>query len=215
MISAAAFGAVNAGLGLATSTIDIIRGHRMAKQAKEDLKNLKRPMMQVPQAQRQQVELYRQAMTGGMPGQQAAQYMMDRQNQMAMANAAGAATSSQDLLSVATALGEQGQTNQLALAEKAADFQSNAMSQYASGLGQLAQTQQEMFLTNQMDPFREKQAIYQANLQRGQGLRDQGFKGIGDTIGQSMPYFSAGGDNGKAGSSWERFRAMYGTPMTS
>jgi len=109
MISAAAFGAVNAGLGLATSTIDIIRGQRMAKQAKEDLKNLKRPMMQVPQAQRQQVELYRQAMTGGMPGQQA----------------------------------------------------------------------------------------------------------IGDTIGQSMPYLAAGGDNGVAGSSWERFRAMYGTPMTS
>ena len=202
MMGPAALGAVTGAVGVGLSVFDIIRGERMRREAEKNLKNLKRPMMEVPQAQKQQMELYRQMMTGGMPGQQAAQYAMDLQAQRAYGNASRAATSSQDLLGVATNLGEQQQLAQLGLAKDAADYQTTAMNQYATGLGQLAQTQQEMFNVNQMQPYQLKYQTYTNNLQQGRDLVSSGIQGIGGTLGASMPYFAAG-------KSWEDFRAMY------
>lgn len=204
-------GLVMAGVGSALSIADIVRGERMRKRAEENIRNLKRPMMQVPEAQRQQMELYRQMMTGGMPGQQTAQYMMDLQAQRAYGNASRAATSSQDLLGVATNIGQQQQLAQLGLAKEAADYQTTATNQYATGLGQLAQTQQEMFNVNQMQPYQLKYQTYANNLQQGRDLTSAGMQGIGSSIGGAMPFIAAGsGDD-----SWARYAAMFGNgPIT-
>jgi hypothetical protein len=211
MIGALGAGLIMGGVGSALSIVDIIRGERMRKRAEENLKNLKRPMMEVPQAQRQQMELYRQMATQGMPGQQAAQNMMDLQAQRAYGNASRAATSSQDLLGVATNLGEQQQINQLDLAGRAADYQTNAMNQYASGLGNLAQTQQNMFNVNQMQPYQLKYETYANNIQQGRELVGSGMQGIGSSIGAATPFIAAGGGE----DSWKRYAAMFGNgPIT-
>ena len=199
-------GLITGGIGVGLSAIDIIRGERMRKENEKNLRNLKRPMMEVPEAQRQQMELYRRMTTQGMPGQQAAQNMMDLQAQRAYGNASRAATSSQDLLGVATNLGEQQQMNQLDLAGRAADYQSTAMNQYASGLGNLAQTQQEMFMMNKFQPFQEKRQQYQQNIQQGRELVSSGMQGIGSAIGGAMPLLAAGTGT----DSWEKFSQMYG-----
>jgi hypothetical protein len=205
-MTAAGMGLITGGIGVGLSAIDIIRGERMRKENEKNLRNLKRPMMEVPEAQRQQMELYRRMTTQGMPGQQAAQNMMDLQAQRAYGNASRAATSSQDLLGVATNLGEQQQMNQLDLAGRAADYQSTAMNQYASGLGNLAQTQQEMFMMNKFQPFQEKRQQYQQNIQQGRELVSSGMQGIGSAIGGAMPLLAAGTGT----DSWEKFSQMYG-----
>jgi hypothetical protein len=212
MISALGAGLIMGGVGSALSIVDIIRGERMRKRAEENLRNLKRPMMQVPQAKQQQMELYRQMATQGMFGQRAAQSMMDLQAQRAYGNASRAATSSQDLLGVATNLGEQQQINQLDLAGRAADYQTTATNQYASGLGNLAQTQQDMFNVNQMQPYQLKYQTNANNIQQGRELVGNGMQGIGSSIGGAMPFMAAGGGT----DSWAKYAAMFGNgPVTT
>lgn len=211
MISAAGFGAVTGAIGLGLSAVDIIRGNRMRKKAEQDLKNLKRPMMGVTDAQAQQVALGQQMATQNMAGYDIAQNQIQTQAAQTLANVNAGAQSSADLMAAATNVGMNNTNAMNELAMQNAQSKREGMLNYQEQLGGLAQTQQAMFQANQMDPFREKQATYQANLERGQGLTDAGIKGIGDTIGQSMPYLAAG--RGKL-SSWENFRAMYGTPTT-
>lgn len=205
-MSAGAVGAVTGGIGVGLSVIDMIRGNRMRKKAEQDLKNLKRPMMGVTNAQQRQVGLAEQMATQNMPGYGIAQNQVQTQSAQALANANAGAMSSADLMSAATTLG-QNSTNALNnLAMQNAESKTQGMLNLQDTLGGLDETQKAMFQANQMDPFREKQATYNANLERGRGLIDSGMAGIGESIGQSMPMLSAGfGDK-----SWENFRAMYG-----
>lgn len=212
MISALGTGLIMGGVGSALSIVDIIRGERMRKRAEENLRNLKRPMMEVPEAQKQQMELYRQMVTGGMPGQQSVQSMMDLQAQRAYGNASRAASSSQDLLGAATNIGQQQQMAQLDLNRQAADYQFEANRQYAAGLGGLAQTQQEMFNVNQMQPYQLKFQTNTDNIQQGRQLVGSGMQGIGSSIGQAMPFIAAGGGD----DSWARYASMFGSgPITT
>ena len=212
MMSAAAFGAVQGAVGVGLSAVDIIRGNRMAKKAEQDLKNLKRPMMGVTNAQQRQVGLAEQMATQNMPGYGIAQNQVQTQSAQALANANAGAMSSADLMSAATTLG-QNSTNALNnLAMQNAESKTQGMLNLQDTLGGLDETQKAMFQANQMDPFIEKQAILNANLERGRSLTDQGMQGIGNSIGQSMPYLAAG--RGKF-SSWENFRSMYGNPTTA
>jgi hypothetical protein len=212
MMSAAAFGAVTGGIGVGLSVIDMIRGNRMAKKAEQDLKNLNRPMMGVTQAQSRQVGLAEQMANQNMPGYSIAQNQIQNQTAQTLANVNAGATSSADLMSAATTVG-MNNTNALNnLAMQNEEQKRQGMLNLQDTLGGLDETQKAMFEANQMVPFREKQAVLNANRERGQGLVDQGMQGIGNSIGQSMPYLSAGG--GKF-SSWENFRSMYGSPTTT
>ena len=211
-MSAAAFGAVTGGIGVGLSVIDMIRGNRMAKKAEQDLKNLNRPMMGVTQAQSRQVGLAEQMANQNMPGYSIAQNQIQNQTAQTLANVNAGATSSADLMSAATTVG-MNNTNALNdLAMQNEEQKRQGMLNLQDTLGGLDETQKAMFEANQMVPFREKQAVLNANRERGQGLVDQGMQGIGNSIGQSMPYLSAGG--GKF-SSWENFRSMYGSPTTT
>jgi len=206
MISAGAVGAATGVIGIGLSAIDIIRGERMRKENEKNLKNLKRPMMEVTQGQQQQVELGRQMANQDMPGYQLAQQQMGLNMQQSFGNASRAATNSNDLLSFATQ-GMESQQGALAnLAMQNAQSRRQGMLNYQDQLGGLGETQQEMFMMNKFNPFQEKRQQYQQNMQQGGELVRQGMAGIGGVVGGATPMMSAGfGDD-----SWEKFRAMYG-----
>jgi NAD(P)H-dependent flavin oxidoreductase YrpB (nitropropane dioxygenase family) len=196
------FGAITGGIGIGLSAIDIIRGNKMRKEAEQNLKNLNRPMMQVPEAQMQQVALARMMSNQGMPGYQMALGNLGMQNSRAFGQASRAATSSQDLLSVATQLGESSQDQMSQLAMSNAEYQRSGMENYQSQLGNLAQTQQEMFNVNQMQPYQLKYQTYTNNLQQGRDMINSGMQGIGSSIGSAMPFIASG--HGAQG--WTNFK---------
>jgi len=195
-------GLITAGVGLTTSTIDMIRGNRMRKEAEKNLKDLKRPQMTVPEAQTQQLAIARMMANSGMPGYQMARANLELQNSRAFGQASRAATSSQDLLSVATQLGESSQDQLSQLAMSNAEYQRSGMENYQTQLGNLAETQKEMFSVNQLQPYQLKYQTYANNLQQGRDLVSTGLSGIGSTAGAAAPYIAAGND-------WDKFRAMY------
>lgn len=195
-------GLITGGIGVGLSAVDIIRGNKMRKEAEQNLKNLKRPMMQVPEAQMQQLALARMMSNQGMPGYQMALGNLGMQNSRAFGQASRAATSSQDLLSVATQLGESSQDQMSQLAMSNAEYQRAGMENYQQQLGLLAQTQQEMFNVNQMQPYQLKYQTYSNNLQQGRDMINSGIQGIGSSIGSVMPFISSGtGDQG-----WTNFK---------
>lgn len=195
-------GLITGGIGVGVSAVDIIRGNKMRKEAEQNLKNLNRPMMQVPKAQTQQVAMAQMMMNQGMPGYQMALNNMGLQNSRAFGQASRAATSSQDLLSVATQLGESSQDQMSQLAMTNAQYQRSGMENYQQQLGGLAQTQQEMFNVNQMQPYQLKYQTYTNNLQQGREMINAGMQGIGSSVGAAMPFISSGtGDQG-----WANFK---------
>jgi hypothetical protein len=195
-------GLITGGVGAALSAVDIIRGNRMRKQAEEDLRNLKRPMMTVPEAQIQQVELARMSATQDMPGYNLALQQQMLNTQQGLGNASRAATSSQDLLSVATAgmTGQQGALAQLAMQN--AQSQQQGMLNYQETLGGLAETQKTMFDVNQMQPYQLKYQTYSNNLQQGREMINSGIQGIGSSIGAAMPFMAAG----KGAQGWTNYK---------
>lgn len=198
-------GLITGGIGVGLSAVDIIRGERMRKRAEENLRNLKRPMMSVPQAQQQQVTLASQMATQGMPGYQMALNNLGIQNSRAYGQASRAATSSQDLLAVATQLGESSQDQMSQLAMSNAEYQRAGMLNYQQQLGGLADTQKEMFNVNQMQPYQLKYQTYTNNLMQGRELVNSGMQGLGSSIGAAMSYGAAGaGDEG-----WTNFKNMF------
>ena len=206
MIGPLGFGLVGLGVGAGLSTVDIIRGNRMRKRAEENLRNLKRPMMTIPEAQRAQVELARRSSLMNMPGYDVAIGQQQLALQQGLGNASRAATSSQDLLSAATS-GMMGQQDILAqFAIQNAQFRQQGMQDYQSALSGLAQTQQEMFNVNQMQPYALKYQTYNQNLQQGNQLMNQGIAGIGQSVGSSLPFIAAG--SGEEG--WANFNKMFG-----
>jgi hypothetical protein len=196
------FGLITGGIGVGLSAVDMIRGNRMRKRAEENLRNLKRPMMTVPEAQAQQVALARMGATQDMPGYNLALQQQQLNMQQGLGNASRAATSSQDLLSAATS-GMVGQQDILAqFAMQNAQSRQQGMQNYQEALGGLAQTQQAMFQTNQMQPYELKYQTYTNNLKEGRELINSGMQGIGSSIGSAMPFVASGTGN----FGWERYK---------
>jgi len=185
-------GLITGGIGVGLSAVDIIRGNRMRKRAEENLRNLKRPMMTVPEAQAQQVALAKMGAMQDMPGYNLAMQQQQLGMQQSLGNASRAATSSQDLLSVATG-GMAGQQDALAqLAIQNAQFKQEGMQNYQTALSGLAQTQQTMFDVNQMQPYALKYQTYSNNIQQGRDLVNSGMQGLGSSVGSAMPFVASG-----------------------
>lgn len=199
-------GLVTGAVGLATSAYDIFSGKKKEKAAKDALNNLRRPMMQVPEAQKQQLALYGQMMSQDLPGMRMAQQMMDLNSAKLGANALRVGNA-QSALSALTSLAEQQEVSGLQLAGQNAQYKERMAQQYAMGLGDLAQTQKEMFQINELQPYQQKYQQLSANLAAGQQQFSQGIGGIGSSIGNAMPFIGAG--SGAAG--WENMRAMFGS----
>ena len=114
-----------------------------------------------------------------MSGQAGMQAMMDLQAQRAYGNASRAATSSQDLLGVATALGEQGQENQLNLGIQAAqDYQARQQGLYGA-LGMMAGYKDKVTADRQQDWYERAERAAQM---KGAGLEN--LMGTAQSVGQ-------------------------------
>jgi hypothetical protein len=201
-------GLVTGAVGLIGGGIDMWQGKKKEKEARKQLENLKRPMMQVPEAQNQQLALYSQMMSQDLPGMRMAQQAMDLNTAKLGANALRVGNS-QDALSALTSLAEQQEVSGMQLAIQNAQYKERMAQQYAMGLGNLALTQKEMFQINQLQPYMQKYQQLSANMAAGQQQFAQGLGGIGSSFSGAAPMIGAG--SGAAG--WENMRAMYGTAV--
>lgn len=203
-------GSAIGGIGLVTSAIDIFSGKKKEKEAREQLKNLKRPMMETPQALLDKLSFYKNMTTGNMPGYQNLQNIAD----MNLAAGGGAisrgAQGSQDFMAAMQNLYGQNmmqqQQNAIKNSQFQQDFQNSQREGYASTLSDLARVQTEMFQVNQLQPYQQNYQQLSANMAAGQQQFAQGLGGIGSSIGNAMPFVGAG--SGAKG--WENLRAMYG-----
>jgi hypothetical protein len=104
-----------------------------------------------------------------MVGQDYMQYMMDLENAKTFGRASKAATSSQDLLGVATQLGEAGQENQLNLGVRAAQDYNQRQRDLAIALGTMAEYEDKVTADRQADWYERARA---AAAMRGAGLQN-------------------------------------------
>jgi len=163
-----------------------------AKKMQEELGD--RVNYEIPEeAERAYALAQRLASSQEMPGQAAMQAMMDLQAQKAYGNASRAAISSQDLLGVATALGEQGQENQLNLGIQAAqNYQQRQQALYGA-MQNMAGYQDKVTADRQRDWYERAEAAAQMKEGGLQNLMGAG-KGISQLGMMKMMYGGGGGD---------------------
>jgi hypothetical protein len=158
-----------------------IQGIKQTREGKEMQKNLgERPGYQIPdEAKRALALMQNLASSREMPGQASMQNMMDLQAQKAFGNASRAAMSSQDLLGVATNLGEQAQENQLNLGIQSAQNYQQRQQALQGALETMAGYQEKKRADEQQNWYEKAQA---AAAMRGAGMQNtlgalEGFTG--------------------------------------
>jgi hypothetical protein len=105
-----------------------------------------------------------------MAGQDQMQYMIDLENAKAFGRASKAATSSQDLLGVATQLGEAGQENQLTLGMKVAQDYGARQEALGRALANMATYEDKVTADRQADWYERAKA---AAAMKGAGLQNK------------------------------------------
>jgi hypothetical protein len=105
-----------------------------------------------------------------MAGQDQMQYMIDLENAKAFARASKAATSSQDLLGVATQLGERGQENQLSLGLKVAEDYGARQEALGRALADMAGYEENVIRDRQLDWYERARA---AAAMKGASMQNQ------------------------------------------
>ena len=181
-------------ISAAPALLQGIQGIKQTREGKEMQKNLgPRVNYEIPEEAKRALGLM-QGLAGSreMSGQAGMQAMMDLQAQKAYGNASRAATSSQDLLGVATALGEQGQENQLNLGIQAAqDYQARQQALYGA-LGTMAGYQERKTADRQQDWYERAQA---AAAMRGAGMQNT-LGAVQGLAGGAMQGLAMGADAG-------------------
>jgi hypothetical protein len=176
--------AIGLGLSAGSAIFQGVKGLQQTREAKEMQKNLgPRVNYQIPEEARKALALYQNmAVSRTMPGQQFMQDAIDMQQAKALGGATRAATSSQDLLSVATQLGEQGMEQQQQLGFEAAQSYNQRQQDYAGALGTMAGYQEKVNADKQQDWYERSAAareMREAGLQNTmgavQGLGEMGF----------------------------------------
>lgn len=174
-----------------------IQGIRQSSQAKDMQKKLgPRVNYQIPEEAKRALGLMENlAGSRDMPGQASMQSMMDLQSQKAFGNASRAATSSQDLLGVATSLGEQGQENQLNLGIKSAQNYQDRQQALSGALGTMAGFQDKVTADKQQDWYERANA---AQEMKGAGMENTlgAMQGLSSA---AMGGLQMGMDNGMLG----------------
>ncbi len=152
-----------------------------------------RPGYQIPEEAKRALALMQGlASSREMPGQAGMQAMMDLQAQKAFGNASRAATSSQDLLGVATNLGEQAQENQLNLGiQSAQNYQQRQQALYGA-LENMAGYQEKKRADEQQNWYEKAQA---AAAMRGAGMQNT-LGAVQGLAGGAMQGLAMGADAG-------------------
>jgi hypothetical protein len=188
--------AIGLGLSAGSAIFQGVKGLQQTREAKEMQKNLgPRVNYQIPEEARKALALYQNmAVSRTMPGQQFMQNAIDMQQAKALGGATRAATSSQDLLSVATQLGEQGMEQQQALGLQAAQDYNQRQQDYAGALGTMAGYQEKVTADKQQDWYERSAA---AREMREAGL--QNTMGAVQGLGQMGMMAAMGGFGGEPG----------------
>jgi len=162
-----------------TAASQLVKGRKMQKELGD------RVNYEIPEEAKKAYALAQGlASSREMAGQASMQAMMDLQAQKAYGNASRAATSSQDLLGVATALGEQGQENQLNLGIQAAqDYQQRQQNLYGA-MQNMAGYQEKVTADKQKDWYERAEAA--AQMKEGGMQNLMGAATSLGTMGMSM-----------------------------
>jgi len=192
---------------LAPALFQMGAGGKQRREAKEMQRNLgPRVNYQIPEEAKRALGISEElARPREMAGQTYMQYMMDLENAKNFGRASRAATSSQDLLGVATQLGEAGQEGQLKLGMASAQDYNRRQQDLARALATMATYQDRVTADRQLD-WNQRAAA--AAAMRGAGMQNamgglQGFTQVaaqflGTNAGQNM--FSGIGGGGGIGS---------------
>jgi len=198
-----AAGAIAAGKGIQSAV--------RANQAKKEIDRLKQglvdPSYELPQ---ELMSAYNRqlGMPTQMPGSQLARYIMGEDYSRAMGNASRAATSSQDLLSVATGLGEKQMMAGLDLAKTSAEYERTAEQEKMRGItqlaGQIGQYRDVMYRENELNPFLRTSAAISALREKRYKESNNTFNAFGNlaqTVASGIAQFGggAGGEGGGGG----------------
>lgn len=166
--------AIPAAIQGVTSAAQLIKANKMQKELGD------RVNYEIPEEAKKALALYQNmAVSRTMPGQQLMQNMIDMQQAKALGGATRAATSSQDLLSVATQLGEQGMEQQQALGIQAAQDYARRQQDLAGALGTMAGYQEKVTADKQQDWYERAAA---AREMKEAGL--QNLMGTAQSVGQ-------------------------------
>jgi len=194
-----------------------IKGVQQTREAKEMQKNLgARVNYQIPEEAKKALALYQNmAASQTMPGQQLMQNMIDMQQAKTLGGASRAATSSQDLLGVATKLGEKGIEQQQELGLAAAQNYMQRQQNLAGALGTMAGYQEKVTADKQQDWYERAAAareMREAGLQNTMGA----VQGIGQMgMMAAMGGFGGGGGTGTgAGSMADSFTKASDLPSS-
>lgn len=142
-----------------------------------------------------------------MAGQDQMQYMIDLENAKAFARASKAATSSQDLLGVATQLGERGQENQLSLGLKVAEDYGARQEALGRALADMAGYEENVIRDRQVDWYeraRAAAAMKGASMQNQMGaLQGLTKSAVGFLASDAAKKLFSGSDAGTTPSSYD------------
>jgi hypothetical protein len=199
--------AVAGGIAVGKGVQSAIRANRAKKEIKKLQEGLREPKYELPQ---ELMDVYNRQLgqRTDMPGMSAAQSGLDLSYGTALGGASRAATSSQDLLSVATGLGGQKMAAGLDLATQAGLFKAQAEQQKIQNLQQtgreIAGYRDTMYQENQLNPFLRTSAAISA-------LREKRYQESNNTFDAFAKAAQVGGQFGSAAGGYSNI-GDYSTP---
>ena len=192
-------GLLSMGIQAAPALFQGISGFVQKKKAKEELENLKYPMRPMSSGITAAKDiLTQQANMDQMPGQSMVNSQLDQAISSQLGSATRAGMSSQDIMALASQLGEARLGQGMEMGVQAAGMQQQNKAKLAEFLsGTYAQEQQDLYQNNILNPYLMKQQGLGKNLQTGRENINAGINALGTAATTSLPYLAAGKDWGK------------------
>jgi hypothetical protein len=192
-------GLLSMGIQAAPALFQGISGFVQKKKAKEELENLKYPMRPMSSGITAAKDiLTQQANMDQMPGQSIVNSQLDQAISSQLGSATRAGMSSQDIMALASQLGEARLGQGMEMGVQAAGMQQQNKAKLAEFLsGTYAQEQQDLYQNNILNPYLMKQQGLGQNLQTGRENINAGINALGTAATTSLPYLAAGKDWGK------------------
>jgi hypothetical protein len=178
-------------------------------QAKKELENLKYPMRKMSSGITAAKDiLTQQASMDQIPGQSMINSQLDQAISSQLGSATRAGMSSQDIMALASQLGEARLGQGMEMGIQAAGMQQQNKANLANFLsGTYAQEQQDLYQNNILNPYLMKQQALTQKFQTGSANANQAVNTIGSSVMSAAPYIAAGrGDQG-----WENLFKYLGS----
>lgn len=186
-----------------------ISGFVQKNKAKKELQNLKYPMRPMSSGITAAKDIMtQQANMDQLPGQSLINSQLDQAISSQLGSATRAGMSSQDLMALASQLGEARMGQGVDMGVQAAGMQQQNKANLANFLsGTYAQEQQNLYENNILNPYLMKQQALNQNLQAGRENINAGVNTLGSATMSALPYLAAGND-------WNKLSMLLGGDYT-